>query len=314
MDMMRPVSLALPPAKPDGLSYTISGNGSNRRLTLTWNDNSITETSFVVQKTTNGTTWTDVGNPIVSPLNQPNTHGVKTLQDPATYNSSVIYRYRVVAKNTVGYGAEFPSMTVQSISNDLVIGNPPAAPTSLVAAAQTPGPRINLTWADNSSNETGFVIERSVNGATFAPLTTVAANIRTYADTTVVASTTYAYRVAAVNAAGQSTYATSASIALPAVPAAPQLLTLGGTRQGSSFRVTLTWSNVANETGYIIQRSTSSTFSTGVSSFNVGANVVTYTDSAPRGTPGVTRYYYRIIAVNTGGLSVPSNVLSIVTQ
>jgi FtsP/CotA-like multicopper oxidase with cupredoxin domain len=314
MDMMRPVSVAMPPAKPDGLAFSISGNGNNRRLTLTWNDNSINETSFVVQKTTNGTTWTDVGNPVVSPLNQPNTHGVRSLQDPATYNSSVIYRYRVVAMNTVGYGAEFPSMTVQSVSNDLVIGNPPAAPSNLVAAAQAPGPRINLTWSDNSSNETGFVIERSVNGAAFVPLTTVAANVRNYADTTVAASTTYQYRVAAVNAAGQSAYATSASIALPAVPASPALQTLGGSRQGNSFRVTMTWTNVANETGYIVQRATNSTFTTGLTSFNVGANVVTYTDSAPRGTPGVTRYYYRIIAVNTGGQSVPSNVLSIVTQ
>jgi FtsP/CotA-like multicopper oxidase with cupredoxin domain len=314
MDMMRPVSVAMPPVKADGLAFSISGNGNNRRLTLTWNDNSINETSFVVQKTTDGITWTDVGNPVVSPLNQPNTHGVRSLQDPATYNSSVIYRYRVVAKNTVGYGAEFPSMTVQSVSNDLVIGNPPAAPTNLVAAAQAPGPRINLTWSDNSSNETGFVIERSVNGAAFAPLTTVAANVRNYADTTVAASTTYQYRVAAVNAAGQSAYATSASIALPAVPAPPTLQTMGGSRQGNSFRVTVTWTNVANETGYMVQRATNSTFTTGLTSFNVGANVVTYTDSAPRGTPGVTRYYYRIIAVNTGGQSVPSNVLSIVTQ
>jgi len=158
------------------------------------------------------------------------------------------------------------------------------------------------------------VIERSVNGAAFAPLATVAANIRNYSDTTVAASTTYQYRVAAVNAAGQSAYATSASITLPAVPTAPTLTTLGGVRQGSSFRVTVTWTNVANETGYIVQRATNSAFTVGLTSFNVGANVVTYTDSAPRGTPGVTRYHYRIIAVNTGGQSVPSNVLSIVTQ
>ncbi len=50
MDMMRPVLLALPPLAADALTFTTSGNGNNTKLTLTWNDNSITETSFVVQR------------------------------------------------------------------------------------------------------------------------------------------------------------------------------------------------------------------------------------------------------------------------
>ena len=78
MDMMRPVSVALPPIKADGLAFTITGNGNNRRCRDLWNDNSITETSFVVQRTTDGTTWADVGAPSPSPLDQPNTHGHPT--------------------------------------------------------------------------------------------------------------------------------------------------------------------------------------------------------------------------------------------
>ena len=76
MDMMRPVSVALPPIKPDGLASTFTGNGSNRRVRLTWNDNSITETSFLVQRTTDGTTWIDAGT-VPSPLDQPNTKGTR---------------------------------------------------------------------------------------------------------------------------------------------------------------------------------------------------------------------------------------------
>ena len=49
MDMMRPVILALPPIAPDGLACAITGSGSGTRLVLSWNDNSINETSFVVQ-------------------------------------------------------------------------------------------------------------------------------------------------------------------------------------------------------------------------------------------------------------------------
>ena len=67
MDMMRPVSVALPPVKPDGLTYSVTGSGNLRQLVLTWNDNSITETAFVVQKSTDGgTTWTDQANYFVT--------------------------------------------------------------------------------------------------------------------------------------------------------------------------------------------------------------------------------------------------------
>ena len=66
MDMMRPVSLALPPIKPDGLASTFvnvldkNGKVVGQNVKLTWNDNSITETRFVVKRTTDGTTWTTV--------------------------------------------------------------------------------------------------------------------------------------------------------------------------------------------------------------------------------------------------------------
>ena len=79
MDMMRPVSVALPPNAPDGLAYTVTGNGNNTVLTLTWNDNSINETSFVVQRRRRDGTWVDLGT-VLSPLDQPNTHGTAQLR------------------------------------------------------------------------------------------------------------------------------------------------------------------------------------------------------------------------------------------
>ena len=81
MDMMRPQSLVLPPYKPDGLAFSFTGSGNNRRIVVTFNDNSITETSFLVQRTIDGTNWTDAGT-LASPLNQPNNHEVRTFTDP----------------------------------------------------------------------------------------------------------------------------------------------------------------------------------------------------------------------------------------
>ena len=67
MDMMRPVSVALPPNKPDGLGFAVTGSGNRTRLTLTWNDNSINETSFLVQRMVGTGPWVNLGT-VASPL------------------------------------------------------------------------------------------------------------------------------------------------------------------------------------------------------------------------------------------------------
>ena len=51
-------------------------------------------------------------------------------------------------------------MTVKSVSDTLAV-NPPAAPTHLTATLSA-GPRVSLTWRDNATSETGFVVERPV--------------------------------------------------------------------------------------------------------------------------------------------------------
>ena len=103
----------------------------------------------------------------------------------------------------------------------------PAAPTGLAAAAVSSS-QIDLTWADNANNETGFKIERSPDGVTWAQIATAAANATTYSDLGLAASTSYSYRVRAYNTAGDSAYsntATAVTAAAPAVPTAPSNLT-----------------------------------------------------------------------------------------
>ncbi|MFD7639227.1 multicopper oxidase domain-containing protein [Kitasatospora sp. NPDC059795] len=119
MDMMRPESLVLPPARADGLSASVVGQGGSARVQLRWRDNSITETSFTVQRSTDGTTWTDVGT-IASPLDQPNVHQDRTFVD-MTSSPTNASTYRVVALNTAGYGGQFPSMTAKSVSDPLQV-------------------------------------------------------------------------------------------------------------------------------------------------------------------------------------------------
>lgn len=67
--------------------------------------------------------------------------------------------------------------------------------------------KIVLNWADNSSNELFYRIERSVQDSLhFEVIDSVSANTKTYTDTHISSNTTYYYRVKAVNAMAESSY------------------------------------------------------------------------------------------------------------
>ncbi|HEX2718963.1 MAG TPA: S8 family serine peptidase, partial [Gemmatimonadaceae bacterium] len=100
---------------------------------------------------------------------------------------------------------------------------PPAAPTALVATPASSS-QIDLVWVDNSDNESGFDIERCTGAlcTNFANVASVAANVTTYSNTGLAASTSYTYRVRAKNAGGVSGYSNEATaVTLPAPPPPP---------------------------------------------------------------------------------------------
>lgn len=71
--------------------------------------------------------------------------------------------------------------------------------------------QLTLTWDDNSDNEDGFKIERSLDGESFAEIATVAADVSTFLDISIVENLTYTYRVKAYNEHTESGYSNSAS-------------------------------------------------------------------------------------------------------
>ena len=94
----------------------------------------------------------------------------------------------------------------------------PSAPTNLVAAA-TSSTAIHLTWND-TTNETGYRLQRSPDGSTWSPLITLPANTTSYDNTGLTASTLYYYRIVAYNSTGDSAwsntaFATTLPISLP---------------------------------------------------------------------------------------------------
>jgi hypothetical protein len=87
----------------------------------------------------------------------------------------------------------------------------PAAPTGAVASSPS-STSIQVSWTDNATNETGYLVERSASSSSgFAQVGTAAANATSYTDAGLTASTTYYYRVRATNAGGQSAYSNVAS-------------------------------------------------------------------------------------------------------
>ncbi|MHA3835484.1 multicopper oxidase domain-containing protein [Terrabacter sp. AAH1] len=303
MDMMRPVSVALPPVKVGTIAASVNGNGANRKVTLTWTDNSITETSYLIQRSTNGTTWTTSGTlPVTLAVNN-TTGSTRTFTDPNSVGTTP-YLYRVIAQNTVGYGGAYPSMTVGSTPTTVAV-NGPAAPTTLTATLQA-GPAVSLTWRDNASNETGFVVERSTNKGPFSQIATPAArggtgNV-TFVDNTVTVGNTYDYRVAAVNIAGVSAVSNTASISVD-TPGTPAILTGSAARVGANERVTVTWADVSNESSYVVQWSANGFVTISGQSGSLSAGSTTFTTgNIPR-----QAYGFRVVAVNVLGTSTSAS-------
>ena len=126
-------------------------------------------------------------------------------------------------------------LTIVSCSNkkstDPSQDHVPAAPSNLIGEVLSSS-SIRLTWADNSSNETRFLIFRSNTGI-WSQITTTPQNHTTFTDTNLLEVTSYQYYVVATNNAGNST--ASDILSLTTELAAPSNLT-GQVISSSSIR------------------------------------------------------------------------------
>ncbi|UTW46520.1 hypothetical protein KFE80_06510 [bacterium SCSIO 12696] len=181
---------------------------------------------------------------------------------------------------------------------------PPVAASGL-SASQGSGTVVDLSWSDNSDDESSFRIERRVGGGSFSSLATVAANSTSFSDNTSVAGINYGYRIFAVNSGGNSNASNEATITpVEPVPLAPSRLSA---TLGASSNVDLSWAdNSDNESGFRVERRI------GSGSFSVlttvAANSVRFSDTTAEAG---TDYGYRVIAINSGGDSVPTTEATI---
>lgn len=133
-------------------------------------------------------------------------------------------------------------------------GTPPAITGSPISSAQ-----IDLLWVDNTSNESGFRIERSLAlGGPFTQVFETTANVVNYSDTALTAATTYYYRVYAFNSVQSGGYSNVVSVTTQSPPAAhPNAHSNMVATTPSSTSVSLTWQdNSNNEYVFKFERST----------------------------------------------------------
>ena len=99
-----------------------------------------------------------------------------------------------------------PTTTTTIVTTTTTALQVPSAPGNLTATAISSS-RIDLGWIDNSTNETGFKVERGTSSSgPFSQIATVGANVTSYSNTGLNRNTMYYYRVRAYNAAGDSGY------------------------------------------------------------------------------------------------------------
>ena len=183
-----------PPAAPAAPSALVATAVSATQINLTWTDNSNNEDTFQVERQDSGLPFQLIATPSAN---------VTTYPDMGR-SAGILYTYRVSAKNVAGVSASIQaSITISAPPPPPPPPTgPPAAPTNLVATPASSS-RINLTWTDNSNNESNFrVLLRKTGGTTYTPVGVVGRDVTSFPHMGLQPSVQYCYKVEAFNDAG----------------------------------------------------------------------------------------------------------------
>ncbi|MFD2162207.1 discoidin domain-containing protein [Paradesertivirga mongoliensis] len=146
----------------------------------------VNNTFGIFRSDDNGANWTQIDNANYRMGNEPNTMGA----DREVYGRVFI--------GTNGNG-----IYVGSVST-------PVAPATLMASASGAN-RIDLSWTDNTNNETSFRIERKEGTGSYVLLSNAPANATSFSDNSVLPGTSYSYRIRSESSNGSSVWSNEAS-------------------------------------------------------------------------------------------------------
>lgn len=205
---LSPASVALTtpaaPARPAAPTNLAATAQSSSAVALTWTDNATNETYYRVYRQSGAL-------PAYAQVSPDLPAGTGTWQD-TTVAASTHYTYKVLAGNAVG-DSDWSNEAGVTTPAEIVL--PPATPTGATATAESAA-TVRVTWLDNATNETMYLIERSTGAGAFVPIVSdLPAGTALWKDTSVQPSTTYSYRVKARNAGGDSGWSNTAVVTTP---------------------------------------------------------------------------------------------------
>jgi hypothetical protein len=280
---------------PNAPSNIGSKSISSGSATITWNDNSNNEYGFEIYRSLSANKdFVKVGTAVAN-----TTSIINTSLLPNT-----TYYYMVRSYNGKGFSDYTPPLTVLTLPMAL----PPTAPSGLIVKSFD-DKNVILSWKDNSNDEYGFEVFRSLSQTSgFTLIGTTPANVIEYINTGLVPNTTYYYYVRSYNGNGKSANAptiktTTSPLAVP--PSPPS-----GLRANNSVRdsVMLQWDdNSNNEVGFLIEKSESDS-NHFVILYTSQSNQVKFTDRNIKSNSA----FYRIKSFNNNGYSSYSKILKII--
>jgi hypothetical protein len=266
------------PATPANLAVTTA---SSTQLNVSWSDVA-DETGFVLERA-------PLGSQSFAPVATLR-KGVTTYTDTGLTPASS-YQYEIVA--TDASGSSNPSAPAVGTTD----------PGTVTASATTSGTTAAISFTTPGA-PTSYLVERSPDGLT--GWTMVGTTTQSpFVDTGLTPATTYYYRVTANNGVGSSM--PSNVVSVETVTTAPVNLAAIAL---STTQIKLTWNDVTGETGFIVEQSLDgSTNWTQIGTVPTGTTQFSATGLTP-----ATPYYFRVIAVDDGGDSDPSNVATATTN
>ena len=266
---------------------------SYNQINLAWQDNSSNETGFEVYRSSTGPNGTFV---LIA-----TTGSRATSYGDGGLSGSTQYCYNIRAFRTTGRKNTYSDFS--SVACATTPRSPVPAAASSLNAVPVSGYAINVTWTDNSTDETGFRVERAASAA--GPWT-IAANLGPNATALFdyqygVIEQQRCYRIFAVNSYGD---ADPSNIDCTAIPATPTNLAANV----ANGAVDLTWTdNSSVEDGVEVQRAAEGEAWTVIAT--LPTNATTYHDASL--SPDVT-YTYFVRAKRDGGTSGASNTVQAV--
>ncbi len=253
----------------------------------------------VLRSTSSVSGFTPITNGVVGPVCGSGANNATYLDTTAANGTT--YYYAVQSVNPTGSSVNSPASAGATPSASLAT-SAPAAPAGLVVSG-TGHQNVSLHWTA-SAGANYYSVWRSTlvnsGGGSSNTLSTILLNntntATSFTDTALTDGSIYRYFVTATGAGGTSTNSASVvAVPLPAPPASAPVSLTGSFTQTNV--ITLNWTAVPGAVGYAIYRATSAG---GPFTFLQSITETAYTDGTVSSN---TIYYYRVTAVNGGGVS-----------